>query len=139
MEDEVKLQKSRPAHLWKPGQSGNPAGRPLSARSRISEKLLADLADIWAEHGKSVLERLAKDDPGKLAQIAYGLLPRDVFISVEQKAPGNLDPDSYAALRSLLNVIEQCGAIGEPLRVFEMIEEDLRARMAIPVLEEEKP
>jgi len=36
-------------------------------------------------------------------------------------------------LRRLLDVIEQCGAIGEPQRVFEMIEEDLRARMAVPV------
>ena len=33
----------------------------------------------------SVLQRLAVTDPGKLAQIAYGLLPRDVFISVEQR------------------------------------------------------
>jgi hypothetical protein len=74
----------------------NPAGRPLSARSRISEQLLADLAVVWETHGKEVLERLAKDDPGKLAQIAYGLLPRDVFISVEQRTPGNLDPDEWA-------------------------------------------
>jgi hypothetical protein len=81
-----------------------------------------------------VLERLAKDDPAKLAQIAYGLLPRDVFVRVEdQRTPGNLDPDAYAALRRLLDVIEQCGAISEPQRVFEMIEEDLRARMATPV------
>jgi len=63
MENEVILQKNRPAHLWKPGQSGNPAGRPVSSRQKISERLLADLADVWAEHGKDVLERLAKDDP----------------------------------------------------------------------------
>jgi hypothetical protein len=54
-----------------------PTGRPLSARSKISEKLLADLADVWEEHGVGVLLRLAVTDPGKLAQIAYGLL-RDV-------------------------------------------------------------
>jgi hypothetical protein len=99
----------------------------------MSERLLADLADVWAEHGKDVLERLAKDDPGKPAQIAYGLLPRDVFISVEQKTPGGLDPDAYAALRRLLDVIESCGAVGKPQDVFAMIEEDLRARMAVPV------
>jgi hypothetical protein len=29
------------ATAWKPGQSGNPAGRPIGARQRISEKLLA--------------------------------------------------------------------------------------------------
>jgi hypothetical protein len=81
-----------------------------------------------------VIERLAKDDPAKLAQIAYGLLPRDVFVRVEdQRTPGNLDPDAYAALRRLLDVIEQCCAVGEPQQVFAMIEEDLRARMAVPV------
>ena len=31
-----------------------------------------------------MLQRLAVTDP-ELAQIAYGLLPRDVFISVEQR------------------------------------------------------
>ena len=81
-----------------------------------------------------MLERLAKDDPAKLAQIAYGLLPKDVFVRVEdQRTPGGLDADSYAALRRLLDVIESCGAIGEPQEVFAMIEEDLRARMAVPV------
>ena len=81
-----------------------------------------------------MLERLAKDDPAKLAQIAYGLLPRDVFVKVEdQRTPRGFDADSYAVLRRLLDVIERCGAIGEPQRVFEMIEEDLRARMAVPV------
>jgi len=60
-------------------------------------------------------------------------LPRDVFISVEQKTPGGLDADAYAALRRLLDVIESCGAVGEPQEVFAMIEEDLRARMAVPV------
>jgi hypothetical protein len=48
----------------------NPAGRPLAARQRISEKLLADLADVWEAHGNSVLERLARTEPGKLAQAA---------------------------------------------------------------------
>ena len=59
---------------------------------------------------------MAKDDPRKLARISYGLLPRDVFISVEQKARGRLDPDAYAALRRLLDVIESRGAIGLPAR-----------------------
>ena len=68
----------------------------MGARQRISEQLLADLAVVWEERGVSVLQRLAVTDPGKLAQIAYGLLPRDVFISVEQRTPGNLDPDEWA-------------------------------------------
>jgi hypothetical protein len=49
--------------------------------------------------------RLAVTDPGKLAQIAYGLLPRDVFISVEQRTSGNLDPDEWAVLRRVIDLI----------------------------------
>jgi hypothetical protein len=54
----------------------------------------------------SVLQRLAVTDPGKLAQIAYGLLPRDVFISFEQRTPGNLDPDEWAILRRVIDIIQ---------------------------------
>ena len=54
----------------------------------------------------SVLQRLAVTDPGKLAQIAYGLLPRDVFISGEQRTPGNLDPDAWAILRRVIDLIK---------------------------------
>ena len=120
---------------WLKGIPAPPgAGRPISSRQKISERLLQDLAVVWEKHGADVLERLATDDPGKLAQIAYGLLPRDVFVKVEdQRTPGGLDADSYAALRRLLDVIESCGAIGEPQGVFAMIEEDLRARLAKPL------
>jgi hypothetical protein len=88
---------------------------------------------VWEDHGKSVLERLAKDDPGKLPTIAYGLLPRDVFLSVEQKTPGDLEPEAWAALRRVLDLIQAAGADGDPRDVFEMTEEDLRARLAVPI------
>jgi len=35
-------------------------------------------ATVWETHGELVLERLALTDPGKLATIAYGLLPKDI-------------------------------------------------------------
>jgi hypothetical protein len=70
----------------------------MSSRRETSKRLLSDLAVVWEGQGKGVLERLAKDDPGKLATIPYGLLPEDVFISVEQKTPGNLEPEAWAPL-----------------------------------------
>jgi hypothetical protein len=115
-------------HLWKPGQSGNPNGRPISARSRVAEKLLADIADVWEKYGRNVLVRLAADDPASLAKIAYGLLPRDIFISVEQRTPGNLEPEAWATLRRVLDLIQQCAPAGsDPGKVFETIENALRA------------
>lgn len=125
-----KQNKHVPVTAWKPGQSGNPAGRPIGARAKISEKLLSDLADVWEAQGVSVLQRLAVTDPGKLAQIAYGLLPRDVFISVEQRTPGNLDPDEWAILRRVIDLI-QANANGAELGpVLELLENALRADQA---------
>jgi len=128
----VNLQKKHSGLIpWKPGQSGNPNGRPLGARARISEKLLADLAAVWEESGRDVLAGLVTTDPGKLATIAYGLLPRDVFISVEQRTPGNLDPEAWATLRRVLDLIQQCAPAGsDPAKVFETIENALRAEHA---------
>ena len=80
-----------------PGQTGT--GRPLSARSKISERLLADLAEVWEEYGKDVLTKLAVTEPGKLATIAYGLLPRDVFALSRRREAG-----------SILTPTRHCGA-----------------------------
>jgi len=101
----------------------------VSSRQKISEKLLADLV-VWEEHGVSVLQRLAATDPGKLAQIAYGLLPRDVFISVEQRTPGNLDPDEWAILRRVIDLIKVNANGAELGPVLETIENALRADQA---------
>jgi hypothetical protein len=103
--------------------------RPVSSRQKISEKLLADLAVVWEEHGAGV-QRLAVTDPGKLAQIAYGLLPRDVFISVEQRTPGNLDPDEWAILRRVIDLIQANAKGAELGPVLETIENALRADQA---------
>jgi len=61
------------------------------------------------------------------------VLSKELAISVDQRPPGGLDPNAFAALRSLLDVIQRVGIEGEPQQVFEMIEEDLRARLAVPV------
>jgi hypothetical protein len=82
LEDYLMKHENRSADgRWLPGTTGNAAGRGMTNRQRISERLLADLAAVWETHGESVPQRLATTDPGKLATIAYGLLPRDVFIS----------------------------------------------------------
>jgi hypothetical protein len=44
---------------------------------------------------------------------AYGLLPRDVFVRVEdQRTPGNLEPEAWAALRRVLDIIQAANAGG---------------------------
>jgi hypothetical protein len=92
-----------------------------------------DLAGVWEEHGRTVLERLAKDDPGKLATIAYALLPRDIFVRVEDNTSAIAGEDRRLLL-DLLDTVKAAGAeAGSPELVFAWIAEDLRARLALPV------
>jgi Family of unknown function (DUF5681) len=123
-------------HRWQKGQSGNPAGRSIGARQKISERLLADLASVWEKHGESVLERLAVTEPGKLATIAYGLLPRDVFISVAPSTPGNLAPEEWAVMVDLVRLIKASAptdAQALPSDLAPALEDAVRAHFAKPV------
>ena len=45
--------------MWQPGQSGNPACRPVGARGRFSEQFIADLTDAWQEYGATALRSVA--------------------------------------------------------------------------------
>jgi hypothetical protein len=63
------------------GVSGNPAGRPIGARSRLSQDFLIDLHHAWSEHGADALARCAKEEPGRFCQIVAGLMQRDVVVS----------------------------------------------------------
>jgi hypothetical protein len=119
---------------WKPGVSGNPKGRGPTNRQKIAERLIADLADTWSTHGATVLQHLATNDPGKFATIAFGLLPRDVFVQVQQQAPGGLSPEEWSQLRGVLDAIEQA-RLGDvaPSEIFAGIEMYLRSSFAKPI------
>ena len=48
---------------FKPGQSGNPAGRPKGARNKVTENLLEALASDFEAHGKEVIEKVRAEKP----------------------------------------------------------------------------
>jgi hypothetical protein len=69
-----------------------------------------------------------------VAQIAYGLLPRDVFVRVDDNTSA-IAGDDRRMLLDLLNVVKSAGAeAGSPEIVFEWIAQDLR-RLAGKVID----
>ena len=65
---------------WRPGQSGNPAGRPLGSRHRITEDLFSKLAEDFERHGVAVIQRVRDEDPSTYLRLIAGLVPRNVEV-----------------------------------------------------------
>jgi len=74
---------------WLPGSGSPSPGRPVSARQKISERLLLDLSEVWAAQGRPCSNNLATNEPKALAQIAYGILPKDVLKREANRKTGN--------------------------------------------------
>jgi len=143
MDDEVKLQKqNRPAHLWKPGQSGNPAGRPVGARQKIEESFLESLRKKWAAEGDAIVDRVAMNNPEKILEVMARVLPKELAVTVQQtvdprlKALQQMDAEALAALGGLIDAIKAANVDGEPGAIFQAISENLPSWLATPVIEQ---
>jgi hypothetical protein len=66
--------------LFKPGQSGNPGGRPKDSRNKLAEDFLDDVYQLWQRHGSKAVETMATSEPGKFCQMVAGLLPKEMHI-----------------------------------------------------------
>ena len=62
----VRKHRQRGLIPWKPGQSGNPKGRPQGSRNKLSEQFLADVHASWQVWGRPALMTAAIDRSGQL-------------------------------------------------------------------------
>ena len=99
---ELTKAQQRPTHLWRTGQSGNPAGGPRGTRNKLSEDFIADLHESWQTHGKTAIERCAAEKPDVYLKVVAGLLPKDVNLKVS-----NLDDLTDEQLLNKLNSLTE--------------------------------
>jgi hypothetical protein len=69
------------ATRFKPGQSGNPNGRPRGARNRLAGELLEALADDFRQHGIAAIQKVRETDATAYLRITTGLLPKEVVVA----------------------------------------------------------
>jgi hypothetical protein len=73
-----------PEKQFKPGQSGNPAGRPKGARSKLGEAFLADMLEDWEEHGAAVIAKVRENDPTQYVKVVASVLPKELNVRVNE-------------------------------------------------------
>ena len=92
---------------YKPGQSGNPKGRPKGSRNKLTEEFIRDLANTWETMGKAALMTVAWTSPAEFVRVVASLMPRDVDVTVT-----NIRAERMTS-RELESLIEQHSGVGE--------------------------
>ena len=77
---EKKLRNLKP---FKPGQSGNPKGRPKGARNRLGTRFLEALEADFNKFGPQAIALVREKKPEVYISVVADLLPKEANINVE--------------------------------------------------------
>jgi hypothetical protein len=92
---------------WQAGQSGNPAGRPRGARSKLSEAFLDALFADFASHGVAAIIAVRTEKPDQYLKVIASILPKDLNVNIN-------DLDGLTD-KQLIDRISQLDTIIQPL------------------------
>ena len=98
--------KKAPPHAWKPGQSGNPKGKPHGTRNKATMMVLQLMEGAAAEITKTVLDAARGGDLGAAKLVLERLAPpmRERPVNIELPDTGTLEGCSQAQSAILQSV-----------------------------------
>ena len=70
-------------HAWKPGQSGNLAGRPKGSRHAIEERFLKNVLADFEENGRDAIAKAREANPLGYCNMIVSLLPKETKLEVD--------------------------------------------------------
>lgn len=70
-----------PANQFKPGQSGNPGGKPVNARNSLNASFLKALSKEFNEYGEDAIRQVREKDPSTFIKVLAALQPKEMEIT----------------------------------------------------------
>ena len=102
---------------FKPGESGNPDGRPKGSRNKLGEAFIQDVYAKWQEHGSDALTKMIEQEPGAFVRVVAGILPKELVVKDELSEISDEELAALcAAARQALSNRDEGGGDSSPTR-----------------------
>lgn len=98
--------------LFKPGQSGNPAGRKKGSRNALGQAFIDALHDDFKANGVQAIKTVREERPHEYLKVVASILPKE--LNVRTDALDEMSDDDLAAILDAVRSAILAGAYAPP-------------------------
>lgn len=104
--------KQKKPWLFKPGQSGNPAGRKKGSRNALGQAFIDALHEDFKAHGVAAITTVRETRPHEYLKVVASILPKE--LNVRTDALDEMTDDDLASILDAVRSALLAGAYAPP-------------------------